>query len=240
MGYLNQFLWVIYPYLMITIFVVGHIYRYNTDQLKWTAKSSEFMEKKILRLGSILFHVGILMVFGGHVMGLLVPKSITEQLGITEKMYHFSAIYIGGVAGLITLTGIAILLFRRVSNKRVRSTSSMGDMVIAVLLLFVVGMGVYNTLGYNLLIGEYDYRMTLSPWLRGVISFHPDAQLMYDVPLFFKFHTIFAFAIFGLWPFTRLVHVWSLPLEYLKRSFIIYRTRNAKTIQLRNTSIKNK
>ncbi len=124
MSFWNQFWWIIYPYLVLTVFVVGHIYRYNSDQFGWTAKSSEFMEKNTLKWGSILFHVGILMVLGGHVVGLLIPKSWTEALGMTEEMYHTGAIFGGGLAGIITLAGIMILLFRRVNVKRVRMTSS--------------------------------------------------------------------------------------------------------------------
>lgn len=233
MDFLNQFLWVIYPYITIAIFIVGHIYRYNTDQLGWTTKSSEFLESKTLRWGSILFHLGILMVLGGHILGLIIPKSMTEKIGLTEHMYHWMALVIGGVAGVITIIGISILLFRRLNNKRVRRTSSFTDILIAILIFIEVAFGVYNTLGYSLFIG-YDYRETIAPWLRGFLMFKPDPTLMKGVPLFFQLHTLLGFTIFALWPFTRLVHVWSLPLEYFNRSYIIYRSRNAKrTIQLR-------
>jgi len=234
----NQFWWVIYPYLMLTIFIVGHIYRYNTDQYGWTAKSSEFLEKRSLKWGSILFHYGILMVFGGHVIGLLVPKTVTEALGITEELYHLTAVYIGGFAGIITFIGIALLLFRRFSIKRIWVTSSPSDILIAILLFIVVAFGLYNTIYSMLGLSHFDYRATLAPWLRGLLIFAPDYTLMKDVPLFFKLHTIFAFAIFGIWPFTRLVHVWSLPLEYFKRSYIVYRSRNAKrTIELKQNHL---
>ena len=230
----NQLLWVIFPYVMLTLFVVGHIYRYNYDQFGWTAQSSEFMEKKSLKWGSILFHLGILMVVGGHLVGLLVPKAWTDAIGISEEMYHAGAIFGGGLAGIITLAGISILLIRRINVKRVRVTGSFTDLLIAVLLFLEIVMGLYNTLGYNLFIGEVDYRTTLAPWLRGVLVLNPNPALMSEVPLFFKLHTLFAFAIFGLWPFTRLVHVWSIPLEYLKRNYIIYRSRNAKkAVQMR-------
>ena len=223
MFYLNQLLWVIFPYVTLTAFVIGHIYRYNTDQIGWNAKSSEFLEKKSLRLGSILFHVGIILVFGGHVVGLLVPKSVLASLGVSDEIYHLSAVAVGGFAGIITFIGMMILLFRRVGNKRVRSTSSLSDILIAVLLFLEIGLGLFNTLGSNLVAAEFDYRVTIAPWLRGLLALTPDPALMTDVPLIFKLHTLFGFAIFGIWPFTRLIHVWSLPLEYLKRSFIIYR-----------------
>lgn len=224
----SQVLWVIYPYVMLTVFVVGHVYRYNTDQLAWTSKSSEFLEKKSLRWGSMLFHLGIIMVFFGHVAGLLIPKTVFEALGVTESMYHAGAVYGGGLAGIATLAGITILLVRRLHVKRVRMTSSFGDWLVAVLLLLVIGMGVFNTLGYNLVVGRFDYRETIAPWLRGLLMFSPDPALMEEVPVFFKLHVLASFAIFGVWPFTRLVHVWSVPLDYLKRSYIVYRRRNTK------------
>ncbi|CAA7600705.1 nitrate reductase [Acididesulfobacillus acetoxydans] len=220
------FWWAIFPYLMITVFVLGHIYRYQKDQWGWTARSSEFLEKKYLKWGSVLFHTGILLVFGGHVVGMLIPEAVTERLGISDKIFHTAAIITGSTAGFITLAGIVLLLVRRVSVKRVRKTSSFADMLIAVLLFLVVSMGLFNTFGFNLFVkSSFDYRATIAPWIRGVLVFAPDPGLMNNVPLFFRLHIIFAFAIFGVWPFTRLVHVWSVPLEYLgRRSYILYRS----------------
>ncbi|MGD8190988.1 respiratory nitrate reductase subunit gamma [Brevibacillus ginsengisoli] len=229
MNFWNQFLWIIYPYLMLTTFLVVHIYRYNTDQLAWTAKSSEFLEKKSLKWGSMLFHIGIVFVFFGHVGGLLIPKTVMESLGVSEHLYHMGAVYGGGLAGIMTLAGITILFLRRLNVKRVRAISSASDILVAVLLLVNVAMGVYNTLGYNLFVGGFDYRETIAPWLRGLITFRPDASLMADVPLFFKLHVILSFAVFGIWPFTRLVHVWSVPVAYFKRSYIVYRSRQNRT-----------
>ncbi len=223
MNYWNQFLWVIFPYLMISIFIVGHIYRYNTDQIGWTSKSSEFLEKKNLRWGSLLFHYGILLVFGGHVLGLLVPKSFLTQIGISNEAYHFSAVYFGGTAGLITVIGLFLLLVRRYGNKRISVTGSTGDIFITILLFLVIVLGIYNTIIYNAFIGGFDYRTTISPWFRGLIVFAPNSALMTSVPTIYKLHIIFSFAIFGVWPFTRLVHVWSIPVAYIKRSNIIYR-----------------
>ncbi len=223
----NQFLWVIFPYMMLTTFVVGHVYRYNTDQYGWTAKSSEFLEKKHLRWGSMLFHVGIVFVFFGHIAGLFIPKSFLEHLGVSEELYHAGAVYGGGVAGLMTLAGIAILLFRRLNVTRVRVTSDASDILVAILLFANVLIGVFNTLGFNLLVGGFDYRETISPWIRGIFTLTPDASLMADVPLGFKLHVLLSFAIIGIWPFTRLVHVWSVPIAYFTRSYVVYRSRNA-------------
>ncbi|NOY76891.1 MAG: respiratory nitrate reductase subunit gamma [Calditrichaeota bacterium] len=223
MNDLNQFLWVIFPYVMLTIFVVGHIYRYLTDQMGWTSESSEFLEKKSLRWGSLLFHYGILLVFGGHVVGLLVPKSILATVGVSDEAYHLVAVYFGGAAGVVTVIGLFLLLVRRYGDTRVSVTSNFGDKFIALLLFLVIGFGIYNTLGFNLFVGGFDYRTTISPWLRGLIVFSPNPNLMLGVPLVYRLHVIFAFLVFGVWPFTRLVHVWSVPIAYLTRSPIIYR-----------------
>ena len=225
----NQFWWVIFPYLMLASFIIGHIYRYTYDPYGWKAKSSEFLEKKRLRWGSILFHVGILMVFGGHVMGLLIPKSWMNAIGFHEEAYHVVAVYFGGLAGLITLVGITLLLVRRLSVKRIRVTSSVTDLLVAAILFILILNGVANTIGFNLFTSTpFDYRETIAPWLRGLLTLSPDAHLMSEVPFGFKFHVILAFFLFGLWPYTRLVHVWSLPLEYLGRSYILYRSRNGR------------
>lgn len=222
---MEQFLWVIFPYLMVTIFIVGHVYRYNSDQLSWTAKSSEFLEKKSLRWGSMLFHVGILFVFAGHVVGLLIPKSWTNAIGISESLYHLGAVYGGGVAGVMTFAGIMILLSRRLSNKRVRRTTDTSDMVTIIILVLIIATGIYNTFIGNHLNPNFDYRDSISPWVRGFITFNPDASLMNGVPLGFQLHVLLSFALLGIWPFTRLVHVWSVPLAYFKRSYILYRKR---------------
>ncbi len=222
---MEQFLWGIFPYLMITVFVVVHIFRYNTSQLNWTAKSSEFLEKKTLRWGSMLFHIGIIFVFFGHVGGLLVPKSWLETVGVSESMYHASAVYGGGFAGVLTFVGVVILMSRRLSNKRVRATSDLSDNVTIVLLFLIVAVGLYNTLIGNSLNPDFDYRETVSPWVRGLFIFSPDASLMSDVPFGFKLHILLSLLLVGIWPFTRLVHVWSVPIAYIRRSPMIYRKR---------------
>lgn len=220
-----QFLWVIFPYLMITIFLVGHIYRYNFDQLSWTAKSSEFLEKKSLRWGSMLFHIGILFVFAGHVFGLLVPKTVLSAVGIGETLYHTGAVYGGGFAGTVTLIGIIILFSRRLTNKRVWMTSDSSDIITVVFIFLIILIGTYNTLIGNQFHQHFDYRETISPWFRGLLTFTPDPFLMRDVPIDFQLHILISFALIGIWPFTRLVHVWSVPLTYFKRRYIIYRKR---------------
>jgi len=224
MNYWNQFLWVVFPYMMIAITLIGHIYRYSTDQLGWSSRSSEIFESKSLRWGSLLFHYGIIFVIFGHIVGLLIPEKFITDMGISDRGYHAGAIYFGGAAGVVTLAGVFILLFRRYGNKRVSKTSSFADKLIIVLLFLVIGIGIYNTLFYNLAIGGFNYRLSISPWFRSLFIFSPNPSLMARVPITFQIHVLLAFLIFGIWPFTRLVHVWSFPFAYMRRSHIVYRT----------------
>jgi len=223
MNMIDQFLWVIFPYICIAVFIVGHIFRYRTDQFSWTAKSSEFIEKKQLMVGSLLFHIGIIPVIGGHVAGLGIPKSWLEAVGVTDHLYHIGAIYVGGFFGFVTLAGMVILTSRRFTKSTVRKLSSASDLIVNVILLFIVFMGMYATLVTNAVQPEFDYRSSISVWFRNLFILQPDASFMLNVPMSFKIHVITGFLIFALWPFTRLVHVWSVPLNYVGRSYILYR-----------------
>ena len=215
---LNQFVWIIYPYLCLAIFVIGHIARYKYDQFSWTAKSSEMIEKKQLKWGSLLFHLGIIPVFFGHVVGLLIPANWLEAIGVNNHIYH-----IGAVFGIITLIGMLLLTLRRLSIKNVRRLSSFSDIFVNLVLLIILIMGCYSTLVTNAIQPEFDYRQTIAIWFRHLFMFSPNADLMLNVPWSFKLHILLGFTVFACWPFTRLVHVWSVPLSYMNRRYIVYR-----------------
>lgn len=219
----NQFLWVIMPYLCIAIFFLGHLARFKFDKFSWTAKSSEFIEKKQLKWGSLMFHLGIIPVVMGHIVGLLIPDSWLTAVGVSDHLYHIGAVYIGSVFGIITLIGMLLLTARRVTKKNIRRLSSASDIIVNFLLLAIVFMGCYATLVTNAMTPSFDYRETISVWFRQLFIFSPDANLMLQVPLAFKTHILLGFIIMAFWPFTRLVHVWSVPLTYASRSYIIYR-----------------
>lgn len=220
---INQFIWVIYPYLCIAIFIIGHLFRFKYDQFSWTAKSSEFIEKKQLMWGSILFHLGIIPVIFGHIVGLGVPAEWLSSVGVNDHLYHIGAVYIGSIFGIVTLVGMVLLTARRITKQNVRRLSSASDIIVNILLLVIVLMGCISTLWTNATTPDFDYRQTISVWFRGLLIFKPDVALMNDVPLTFKTHIILGFLITSLWPFTRLVHVWSVPINYFSRSYIIYR-----------------
>ena len=224
---MNEFLWVVFPYVCLTTFVVGHYWRYRYDKFGWTTRSSQLYENKLLRIGSPMFHFGILGVFFGHVVGLGVPKSWTEAVGVSEGLYHFMAVSLGAAAGAATLLGMSILIYRRRTTGPVFSSTTKMDKVMYLFLAAVIVLGLANTVVANL-IGHYDYREGVSVWFRGIFLFdlHPD--LMAEAPLTFQLHGLVAMALFALWPFTRLVHVFSAPLGYLTRPYIVYRSRDDK------------
>ena len=178
-----------------------------------------------MKIGSPLFHVGLLAVIGGHVLGILVPKVVTDTAGVSEEMYHVVSVGAGTSAGVAMTIGFAILLYRRLRIPRVRHTTTRADRATYLLLGLVVATGMWATIGVNLLGGGYDYRETVGPWFRGLFMLNPQPELMSGAPLIYQLHALAAFSLFALWPFSRLVHAWSAPVAYLRRSPILYRTR---------------
>ncbi|SDB98772.1 respiratory nitrate reductase gamma subunit [Raineyella antarctica] len=225
---LEIMLWIVFPYVSLTMLVVGTIWRYRHDKFGWTTRSSELHESRMLRLGSPLFHYGILAVGAGHVMGLLVPKTWTEGMGIKQEAYHLLATVGGGLAGLATVLGLALLIYRRRTVGGVFQATTVNDKVMYVLLALPILLGSIATVMYQVLGGEgYDYRATISPWLRSILGLQPQADLMTGVPLYFQLHIVAAFLLFAIWPYTRLVHAFSVPLAYPTRPYIVYRSREA-------------
>ncbi len=229
---MDQFLWVIVPYVCLTVFVVGHVWRYRYDKFGWTTRSSQLYEDRLLRLGSPLFHFGILGVFLGHVMGLGIPKSWTNAVGISDRVYHLAAVSGGMLAGVAAVVGLVILIYRRRTVGPVFSATTVMDKVMYAVLGLVIMLGFWTTITVTVLElnGHYDYREGVSVWFRGIFRFdlHPD--LMADAPLGFQAHGMAAMLLFALWPFTRLVHVFSAPLGYLTRPYLVYRSRDEEQL----------
>ncbi|WP_236842313.1 respiratory nitrate reductase subunit gamma [Boudabousia tangfeifanii] len=228
---MDFFLWVALPYISFALLIGGMIWRWKTDQYGWTSRSSQIYESKLLRLSSPLFHLGIIFVGLGHVMGLVFPKAMTNALGISEHSYHLVATIGGSVAALMTVLGLIGLLYRRFVIKSVRLSTSRNDVFMYIMLLIAICLGTTATL-VNQVFGEaggYDYRETIGPWFRSIFYFQPDPALMANVPLTFKLHVIAGLLLFAVWPFTRLVHVLSAPIGYPTRPYVVYRSREAAT-----------
>lgn len=222
----NIVVFAIWPYVALTIFIVGHVWRWRTDQFGWTSRTTELMEKRWLLLASPLFHVGLLLVILGHAAGLLIPASWTAAMGIPDHVYHLMAVSLGTIAGVVFTAGIVLLILRRfIWKTRFRLITRPGDWVMYIVLAIQVVLGLWQTLGYGLFGADpsFDYRESVSIWFRSVFYLHPDVNLMTGAPLIFQLHAVTACLLFAVWPFSRLVHVWSAPFGYLTRPPIVYR-----------------
>ncbi|HZT53778.1 MAG TPA: respiratory nitrate reductase subunit gamma [Gaiellaceae bacterium] len=226
----DLFVWLVLPYASFAIFLAGHWWRYRHDQLGWTSRSSQLLESRLLAWGSTLFHYGALGAIAGHVLGILVPARTTEAIGISEHVYHDLAGIAGGTVGAICLIGYAILAFRRTTVTRVRVTTTAMDVVVFALLGALIVLGVGETFGYNVFGSGYDYRRTVGPWFRS-IWVDPQPGLMNRAPIAYQVHAALPWLLYAVWPFSRLVHVWSYPLQYLGRPAILYRRRSAPAVR---------
>ena len=222
---LNELLWVALPYIAIAVFVAGHVWRYRHDKFGWTSRSTQLLESRWLAWGSNLFHYGALAAIGGHVLGILVPASLTAAVGVDEGAYHLLSAGAGTAAGLVCGAGLVILVWRRLGVLRVWRTTTYVDMATYALLLVIITLGLIDTLWFNTIRGGYDYRGTVAVWFRGIFLLDPRPDLMIGAPLVYQLHAITAWLLFALWPFSRLVHAWSLPFQYLGRPYVLYRNR---------------
>ena len=222
---LNELLWVALPYIAIAVFVAGHAWRYRHDKFGWTSRSTQLLESRWLAWGSNLFHYGALAAIGGHVLGILVPASLTAAVGVDEGAYHLLSAGAGTAAGLVCGAGLVILVWRRLGVLRVWRTTTYVDMATYALLLVIITLGLIDTLWFNTIRGGYDYRGTVAVWFRGIFLLDPRPDLMIGAPLVYQLHAITAWLLFALWPFSRLVHAWSLPFQYLGRPYVLYRNR---------------
>ncbi len=234
---MNVLLWGVLPYVMLAVLIGGTIWRYRYDQFGWTTRSSQLYESRLLRIGSPLFHFGILVVAVGHVVGLLIPQSWTEWLGVSQNMYHLNALVFGVIAGVCTLGGVAILIYRRRTQGPVFSATTTNDKVMYVVLVAAIVLGLWTTLnsvgaGHE----AHNYRETVSPWFRSIFVLNPDVEAMAAAPVSFHVHVLVGMLLFTIWPFTRLVHAFTAPVHYLFRPYIVYRSRDARTRSRRGWS----
>ncbi|WP_030659587.1 respiratory nitrate reductase subunit gamma [Streptomyces rimosus] len=220
-------LWVAVPYACLAVFAVGHFWRYRKDQFGWTSRTSQLLEHRWLRWGSPLFHLGAFAVIAGHVVGLAVPASLTAKAGIGEHTYHTVAVGLGSVAGAAMVVGLGMLCARRLIAPRIRTRTSSSDKLLFPLLAATVLLGIAATVVHNVAGGGYDYRSTVSVWFRGLFLLQPQPGAISGAPLLFQLHALSACLLFAAWPFTRLVHVWSAPIGYLRRPYLVYRRKTA-------------
>jgi nitrate reductase gamma subunit len=219
-------LWIIFPYVAAAIGLLGLWWRYRVDQFGWTSASTQLFEHKILGWAGPAFHYGALAAIGGHVIGMFLPLSATNSVGITEAFYRWFAGIAGGVSGAVCLAGFFGLIYRRASNARVRRTTTRTDIFAYALLTFLIGLGSYMTFRHTLFTANpYNYRESVAIWWRSLFYLHPDVDVVKDASLPYQVHAIVAWAFWAVLPFSRLVHMFSIPLQYLGRPYILYRRR---------------
>jgi nitrate reductase gamma subunit len=214
------FIFTVFPYVCLTTFVVGHAYRYVTDRFGWNARSSEFLNKKGLRAGSVLFHVGIILTVFGHAGGLLIPQRVFDIFGIDAQGHMAIAYWSGLAVGVAAFAGVLLLGWRRLNQPRLKMVTTRNDAITLAGLVVVIGIGLFNVV-----FGHFNVLYSVAPWIRGIITFTPDASLMKAVPLGYQLHVITAWALLAFSPFSRLVHIWSAPLFYFFRPPIVFRRR---------------
>ena len=221
-------LWGALPYVSIAVLISGTVWRYRYDQFGWTTRSSQLYESRLLRIGSPLFHFGILVVLVGHVIGLVIPQRWTSAAGLSESAYHVQAVTLGGIAGVATLGGVAILVYRRRTTGPVFIATTRNDKTMYVVLVGALVAGLVTTaLGAGVVGESHNYRETVSPWFRSLFVLQPDIDAMTAAPLSFQVHTVIGMLLFAIWPFTRLVHAFTAPVGYLFRPYIVYRSHPA-------------
>ena len=214
-----------YPYLCLTVFLVGSLVRFDREQYTWRSGSSQLLRRHQLMWGSNLFHVGVLVIFLGHFGGLLTPIWIFEALGISHTFKQGMAIGIGGVAGVLAFIGLTLLVHRRLFDARIRNTSSFGDIAILLLLYVQLILGL-STILVSLQHMDGHVMVKFMTWAQGILTLQPGVStLIADVSPIFKLHLFLGMTIFLVFPFTRLVHIWSAPVWYLgRRGYQVVRT----------------
>ncbi|QCK85613.1 respiratory nitrate reductase subunit gamma [Phreatobacter aquaticus] len=228
---LNHILFGWYPYVALTVFLTGSLIRFDREQYTWKASSSQILRKRQLRWGSNLFHLGILAIFAGHLVGLLTPIQVFDALGVSHGAKQILAIMAGGVAGIACFIGLVLLIHRRLFDPRIRRNSSFSDTAILLILFAQLCLGLL-TIPFSL--GHLDGHEMLKfmTWAQGIAYLQPGASAaISDVALVFKAHIVLGLSIFMVFPFTRLVHVWSAPVWYLgRRGYQIVRTRDGRRV----------
>lgn len=225
MDYLNTLLFGYYPYIAISVFFIGSLARYDRDQYTWRTGSSQFLRADELRLGSNLFHIGILLLFVGHFVGLLTPPAVYHSLGLSTSAKQILAVVAGGVFGGVCLKGIIILIRRRLIDARIRATSSRMDIFILLLIAVQLGLGLL-TLPISLYHYDGANMLLLAEWAQRIVTFRSGAaDQLSEIGIVFKLHLFLGQTLFLVFPFSRLVHVWSVPLGYVTRPYQVVRRR---------------
>jgi len=227
MTYLHQFIYGIYPYIALAIFLFGSLARFEREQYTWKSDSSQMLHTGNLRTGNILFHLGILGLFFGHLVGLLTPVIVWDALGITHSFKQMIAMVAGGIFGTLCMVGLLILLHRRFSDARISAVTKTGDKVLLLWIFITLGLGL-STIFESANHSDGHMMVLLMTWAQHIVTFKGDAaEFIVAAPLLFKLHLFMGLSLFVIFPFTRLVHVWSgfASVTYISRAWQLVRPR---------------
>ncbi|MEZ5847688.1 MAG: respiratory nitrate reductase subunit gamma [Geminicoccaceae bacterium] len=231
---MNEFFFGTYPYIALAVLVIGSMARYERDPFTWKSSSSQLLRQRQLRIGSVLFHFGVLFIFFGHLFGLLVPHQIYEAFGIHAEAKQLLAAIAGGIAGVAAIAGGLVLAHRRLVDPRIRSTSSFWDTAILLMLIAQLALGLISV-PFSIATAEHGEVIKFMDWAQGIFILESDpARHIADVPLIYKLHIVLGLTIFLVFPFTRLVHILSgfaAPVRYLfaRKGYQIVRSRRRAT-----------
>ena len=225
MNYFNDLFFGIYPYIAGSIFFIGSWVRFDRDQYSWKAGSSQMLSSREFRKANNLFHVGILLLFFGHLIGLLTPPSVYYALGLTTQAKQIMAMLFGGIFGIMCLIGMTTLVKRRLTDPRVRATSNTSDIFILLLIYVQLILGLLSIFvsAFHL---DGSQMLLLAQWAQQIVTFNGNAaNALLDVNWLYKLHIFVGLTMFLVFPFTRLVHIWSAPIWYLGRRYQIVRQK---------------
>ncbi len=227
MNSLHDFAFGIYPYIALVVFILGSWIRFDREQYTWKSDSSQLLSKANVRVASNLFHVGIIAIFFGHFVGLLTPHSWFLAMGVSDMSHQYMAIVAGSVFGVMCLLGGAMLWIRRVSNPRVKANSRAMDIFILswIMITLLLGLSTIPVSISHATHGNPGVMIALAEWVQSVVTLRADPALLSGVNTIFKIHLFFGMTVFLLFPFSRLVHVWSAPFGYLTRAYQIVRVK---------------
>lgn len=229
MNFVDMLLFGIYPYIASVIFFFGSLIRYDREQYSWKAGSSQILDKTFFRIASIFFHVGIIMIFAGHFAGLVIPYEVWEFFGISLAAKQLIAMGVGGFFGTMCFIGMTMLVYRRLFNPRVRASSSYMDTAILLIIYWQLILGLMTIFVST---GHMDGQemKNLMSWSRYLLTFRPAEAIEFigEVHWIYKSHVFWGVTIFVLFPFSRLVHIWSVPVGYLGRNYQVVRRRFPK------------
>jgi len=223
--YLNQALFGFYPYIALSVFLIGSAVRFDREQYTWRSGSSQLLRRRLLFVGSNFFHIGVLAILAGHFVGLLTPHEVYTAMGLSVEAKQMMAMVIGGVFGAMCFIGLTLLIYRRLSDPRIRATSTRMDIAILLLLYaqLILGLSSIFVSAQHL---DGSEMLKLAEWAQRIVTLRGGAaDQIADVSPIFKLHILLGMTIFLLFPFSRLVHIWSAPIGYIGRSYQVVRRR---------------